>query len=125
LAELVPLAALVEEFAAQQQLSQRLANTLDLLLAELFTNIVDHAYGGGSHTIHLQLNADERQVIAVLTDSGKPFNPLEALPYDPRRPLEDRDIGGIGLHLVRQFSQSLSYARDGGRNTLTLTLARD
>jgi len=53
-------------------------------------------------------------------DDGKPFDPLQAPPPDLSLPLERRPIGGLGIHLIRNLMDEVSYARVGGRNVLKM-----
>jgi hypothetical protein len=55
-----------------------------------------------------------------VTDDGRPFNPLELTPPDTNLPVEDRPIGGLGIHLLRKLSDRMEYARIEGKNRLTL-----
>jgi serine/threonine-protein kinase RsbW len=57
---------------------------------------------------------------AEVEDDGQPFNPLEAPEVDTTKPLEERTIGGLGIHLVRKLMDGLDYQRQGDRNLLTM-----
>jgi len=58
--------------------------------------------------------------VVEVSDNGKPFNPLDHPEPDLNQPLEERPIGGLGIHLIRKFVDQLAYRRDAGRNILTL-----
>ena len=53
-------------------------------------------------------------------DDGRPFDPLAVPPVDTSLPLEEKLIGGFGVHLMRQFMDELSYARESGKNVLRM-----
>jgi serine/threonine-protein kinase RsbW len=53
-------------------------------------------------------------------DDGQPFNPLEAPEVDTTKPLEERTIGGLGIHIVRKLMDGLEYQRHEGKNLLVL-----
>jgi serine/threonine-protein kinase RsbW len=93
---------------------QYLAN---LVIEELVTNCIKYGYeDAGEHLVEvkLQLSADELAV--TVTDDGQPFNPLELPAPDLQAPVENRPIGGLGIHLVRQMSDRMEYVRADGKN---------
>jgi anti-sigma regulatory factor (Ser/Thr protein kinase) len=55
-----------------------------------------------------------------VTDDGHPFNPLELPEPNTHLPVEDRPIGGLGIHLLKKMSDRMAYARTDGKNRLTL-----
>lgn len=89
---------------------------------EMLTNIISYAWPmGGKHLINLRLLVDEGAVTVELTDDGQPFNPLEAATPDNSLALEDRRIGGLGIHVARQAMDELHYARTSDHNQLIMT----
>lgn len=92
-----------------------------LVLEELFTNIAFYAYpsGDGSVQVACYQRPDGRFCIE-LRDQGIPFNPLEFQVSDLDRDFNDREIGGLGIHLVRQLVSEMHYSREGGSNALTV-----
>jgi sigma-B regulation protein RsbU (phosphoserine phosphatase) len=89
-------------------------------LEEILVNI--NRYAAADETaveIVLSITADPQGVRAVISDSGRPFNPLSAAAADPKRQRAERKIGGLGLHFVRNLVDELSYQRQNGRNVLT------
>ncbi len=121
LSEIARLSEFVEEFAASNQLPQSMVFQVNLALEELVTNVISYAYrDGGNHQIAVRLNLDEGQLRAEVVDDGIPFNPLEAPPPDLTIPLEQRPIGGLGIHLVRNLFDTLDYKRQDNRNHLTM-----
>lgn len=92
-----------------------------LALDELLTNIISYGYcDAGEHTIHLTLSMQLHGVNIVLIDDGRPFNPLDAPSPDTAAPLEDRRIGGLGIHFVRKTMDAAAYERRDGNNILHL-----
>jgi anti-sigma regulatory factor (Ser/Thr protein kinase) len=59
-------------------------------------------------------------VTVTVEDDGVPFNPLEATEPDLDRPLEERSIGGLGIHLVKNLMDDVEYRREAGRNYLVM-----
>ncbi|WP_198378093.1 ATP-binding protein [Neoroseomonas rubea] len=98
-----------------------------LVLEEVVTNILRNAWPGGTgqgrvFTLALQAApAGEAVEVAIETeDDGIAFDPTAAAPADVDAALEDRAIGGLGLHFMREMTDRQSYARIGGRNRLRL-----
>ena len=58
--------------------------------------------------------------MVVVTDDGKPFNPLESPEPDTSLPVEERPIGGLGIYLLRKMFDQMDYARTDGKNRVTL-----
>jgi len=111
----------MEEFCETHGVPEELRFRVRLALDEVLVNIVRYAYGDEeNHEIHVLATwIDERMVIEVL-DDGQPFDPLKSAAPDVRESLEEREIGGLGIHLVRNMMDELSYRREIDSNILTL-----
>ena len=68
----------------------------------------------------MRLSVEPGEMRVDVEDDGQPFNPLEAPEADTTNPLEERTIGGLGVHLVRKLMDGLEYKRQGERNLLTI-----
>ena len=90
-----------------------------LALDELLSNVIRYAYDDGAvHRIGLKLGTDT-PFFLVIEDDGKPFDPLaDAPPPVLAGPVEDRPVGGLGLHILKQMGLRLAYRRENGRNLL-------
>lgn len=99
---------------------------LHLALEEACSNIIQYAYPGDTgKTFSLDVEADSEKVVFTLTDSGIPFNPLESAPeVDVTLSAEDREIGGLGIFLIKNVMSSVEYQRRGEENVLTMTYLR-
>lgn len=84
---------------------------------ELLSNIINH--GGG--TIELRIELTDGALVATIADDGPPFDPLARAAPDTDLGIDERAIGGLGIHLVREMMDDLAYARENGRNLLKLT----
>jgi len=97
---------------------------LELAVEEVMTNIIFHAYSDCSGTVQIDCMRDDDAdaFIVEFTDEGVPFDVL-ALP-DPvlAADIAEREIGGLGVYLVKQLMDSVEYRNDGGRNILTLAI---
>ena len=116
------LVAFVREFFAARGLDPGEAFDVDLVVEELFTNMVRHARGGGPE-IELALDHDDSLVTVRLRDEGAgPWDPSQAPAPDLDRPIHERRAGGLGLHLVRQVARDLSFEHEAGITTVTVRL---
>lgn len=114
--------AFVDGFAAEQKLPDGERAHLHLLVEELLTNLVKYGYDlEGAGRAELTLRRDGDRVVLTVVDDGRAFDPLGAPAPDLDRKVEDRPVGGLGLHLIRSLAEQASYARVAGRNHLTLT----
>jgi serine/threonine-protein kinase RsbW len=90
-------------------------------LDEVLANIVHHGLRDTAGTIELTMGRDDQQMVAHVTDTAGPFDPLLIPPPDTTLPMEKRKIGGLGIALVRALTDEVAYDRRDGRNHLTLT----
>ena len=122
LAEITVVAARVEAFCALHDLGDDIAHAVNLSLDELLTNTMTHgAAAGDPLQIQVLFSLSGDTLTVQLSDTGTAFDPSEAPAPDLESDVEDRPVGGLGLHLVRELMDSLSYRRQDGRNELTLT----
>jgi serine/threonine-protein kinase RsbW len=121
-AEVASLAARVDEFCAAHAVSPTLTAQLNLALDEAISNIIAYGYDDdGEHAIAVRIAVAHGALIAELVDDGREFDPRQALPPDLAAPLDERPVGGLGIHLVRHLMDEVLYRREGGRNHLVLT----
>ena len=112
--------------AASQWLADRKAPPpvhylANLAIEELVTNCIKYGYeDAGDHIIEVKLQILGNELAITVTDDGRPFNPLELPAPDLNLPLQDRPIGGLGIHLLRRMSDHMDYIRVAGRNRVTL-----
>ena len=117
----------VEEFAQTANWSPDLAYQVILVLEELGANIVNYGCESNrTHEIKVTLAWDSNALTVEITDDGRAFNPLSDAPGpDLEAVIEDRPIGGLGIHLVRSIMDELYYRREQDRNHLTLIKRRN
>ena len=121
LTEIQRVAELAERFGDEQHLSAADVMTINLVLDEVVANIISHGYDDtGEHQIHVTLDLEGAALAIRVEDDGKPFNPLEAPPPNLDLPLEERKVGGLGIHIVRSVMDAVEHRRDGGRNILIM-----
>jgi anti-sigma regulatory factor (Ser/Thr protein kinase) len=122
LKELVRLAAMVGAFGERNGLAKNLVHDLNLVLDELVTNTVSYGYDDDlAHDIEISLRRDGRLLTVIVEDDARYFNPLKVPEPDLAAPLEDRRVGGLGVHLVRTLMDTVDYDRLGKRNRLVMT----
>jgi len=94
-----------------------------LAAEEVFMNIVSYAYGpeGGDMLISCSLSNDDQTLTVKFTDKGVQFNPLEIGEPNLDAPLEERDIGGLGIFLTTMHMDNVTYSFENDTNNLTMT----
>lgn len=124
MSELEKIVATVDDLAEQWAISPKLVMQLNLVLEELFTNIVFYGFDepAAEHTITIEFQRTAGTLTIVVSDDAKPFNLLERT-VDPGidKPVEERTIGGLGVHFVKTLMDHVEYARRDGKNVVTLT----
>ncbi|MGC9194609.1 MAG: ATP-binding protein [Syntrophobacteraceae bacterium] len=93
---------------------------LELVLEELLINIINYAYRGGEGEIEVECEAPNPKEFRLrIRDWGAPFNPLEQQNPDLSADIQSREVGGVGIFLVKQMTSGLTYQRLNGANILT------
>ena len=121
IAEINKLALFIEELGEELNLTPELVFNLNLVLEEAVSNVILYAYPKEEHQeIVLTTKISDKSLIFVLTDSGKEFDPTQAPDADVTLSAEEREIGGLGIFLIRQIMNKVEYQRIEGKNVLTL-----
>jgi len=121
LSEVRKLSNLVEAFGDANGLPGPKVFAVNLALDELITNTVMHGIEGTTEVeIRIGMRVDAGKLTVVLEDNGQPFDPTRDDSVDVTSPLEERSVGGLGLHLVKSFADRISYRFVDGRNRLTM-----
>lgn len=93
---------------------------LDLTIVEMVTNIVDYSYKGAAGEIRLDLDVGAARAVLTILDRGPAFDPLSVPPPQKPKSVEEAQVGGFGIHLVRSMSNGCHYERRDGSNVLTV-----
>lgn len=122
LAELARVMALVDDYCAQTHAAAADISALHLAIEEIVTNVITYGYADGPwHSFTLTLETLEgNRIRAVVTDDARAFNPLAHPDVDTTLALDDRPIGGLGVHLVRQLMDMCLYEYRDGHNVFTM-----
>jgi dihydroorotate dehydrogenase electron transfer subunit len=100
--------------------SSELLGNIILAVEEVFVNIANYAYQPSSGSVLLSIDAGDEAVIRF-EDTGKPYNPLDHPEPDVDKPLMERDIGGLGIFLVKTIMDKIDYMRVDDKNVLVMT----
>lgn len=96
-----------------------------LIVEELASNVIEHGgtdVAAGERELSVDIGIDGDRLTLQFSDDGAPFDPTAAAAPDLDADIDDRPIGGLGLHLIRQLAEEISYRRDGGFNLLKVIL---
>jgi len=110
-----------DTFAEDYGIPEKVRLKMNVVFDELLTNIISYAYQDNKEhgiKVKVELSADRLKVSMV--DGGIPFNPLGVETPDMELPLEERKIGGLGIHLVRNMMDKVSYRRRIDKNVITV-----
>lgn len=124
--ELDRLTTAIETFCDEQDVPDKTVLQLTLVIEELFTNIVSYGYpdkAASGLPVILAMATSDGVIKVDLSDDGRAFNPLDAPVPDLDADLEERQIGGLGVHFMRATMQDLCYSRRDGRNHLGFSKA--
>ena len=120
-AELNEIVAAVESMAEREKWSPGLVFRVQLAIEEVVLNVMDYGYDEGVHEFELILTSEADTLTIEVVDDGRPFDPLNDVPTpDLEATVEERKVGGLGIHLVRTMMDQVNYRREQGRNYLTL-----
>ena len=125
-ADLAALEPFVEQICEEFSLDMTIAFNLQLVLDEAVSNVINYAYGDATD-MPISIQADVvatdngRQIVIEIADKGMPFNPIEEAPeVDTTLSAEERQIGGLGIFLIRQTMDELRYDRRQDTNIFTI-----
>ena len=119
--ELDKLEPFLAKFFEKENLDMSLLPQFDLALEEAATNVIMYAYPEGEKgTAELTLELKNGQIHSVLSDSGSPFDPLQSPAVNLDVSLEERKIGGLGIHLIKEIMKDVSYEHKNGKNVLSM-----
>ena len=112
----------VEETLESYECSMKNQTAICVAIEEVFVNVASYAYGEGSGDVTLDIGFDEanRDVTFRLIDQGVPFDPLQKPDPDITLSIEERQVGGLGIFIVKKTMDTVHYAYEDGKNILTM-----
>jgi serine/threonine-protein kinase RsbW len=118
-AGLAALLDAIESQLADAQAPDAVVASVLIACDEIVSNILNH--GGGDPAVEVAVRVHGGGVSVAVVDDAPAFDPTRRNPPDTGLPLEARQIGGLGIHMVRKMMDQVSYERVGGRNRLQFT----
>ena len=121
--QLEPVQRFVEEQIERYDCSARVRFQLDVAVEEIFINIAKYAYRpgqAGQAAVRCCVGGDPLQVTIQFQDQGVPFNPLAKEDADITLTAQERQIGGLGILMVKKSMDAVRYSYEGGKNILTI-----
>lgn len=108
-------------FAETNALEDGVRRSLNVALDELLANEISHGKAGrDTSSLTMEVKLDQERLVVTLTDDGPPFDPLGQAAPDTTLSVDDRPVGGLGIHLVRELMDEVSYERRDGHNVVVL-----
>ena len=116
------VADFVDEELEKRNVPMAAEAQIDIALDEIYTNVVKYAYGEeiGEVTVRLDFSDDVSEVRMTVSDAGIPYDPLQKEDPDVSLEADERQIGGLGIYLVKQLMDEVSYEYRGGMNILRI-----
>ncbi len=123
LSEVARLVDIIEEFCKAHHLTRKAAHNLKLILEEIVVNIISYGYEDqNEHEIEVHFQKEGDRLSLSVKDDAKAFNPLDAPPPELDKPFDDREPGGLGIYLVRNYTKNIEYRREGNLNILEMEM---
>lgn len=112
----------VNEQLEENNCSMKAQMQIDVAIDELFGNIAHYAYSPeiGNATVQIEVQPSPLSVIITFIDNGMPYDPLAKADPDVTASADERDIGGLGIYLVKKSMDEISYEYNKGRNILKI-----
>lgn len=121
ISEISKLATFIGELSEELDFTPELNFNLNLVLEEAISNVILYAYDKEEQKeISLVAYLSDNNLVFVLTDSGMEFDPTKVPDADVTLSAEEREIGGLGIYLIRQIMNTVEYQRIDGKNVLTM-----
>ena len=115
------ISAALESFGEEQGWAPELQFHVQLVLDELASNVIEHGYGAGEGRFWITIESRAEELRIEVVDEARAYDPLSEAPEAMLEGgVAEREVGGLGVHIVKQLMDELEYRREGGKNRLTL-----
>ena len=94
---------------------------INIAVEEVFVNIAHYAYSSDEGNVTISVDASQNNLAIEFRDSGQPYNPLSRDDPDTTLSAEEREIGGLGIFMVKKLMDNVSYRYENGNNVLTIS----
>lgn len=122
LSEIAKVDEKLDDFAEQFGVPPAIAATFHIIFDDLLNNVISYGFNDEQrHFIDISLELTADSLTVSIADDGVPFSPLAQTAPDTTLSIEDRPIGGLGIHIVVNMVDDISYQRTADKNVLTLT----
>ena len=115
------LSFLEKDMTQKNIISEKRANII-IAAEEIFSNIAQYAYPPGSGIARIKTQIKDSAYIIQFADNGIAYNPLDKNDPDVTQSAEERNIGGLGIFLVKKMTDNITYKRQDGQNILTISV---
>lgn len=111
----------VEQFCEENGCSFKSTNQILIIIDEMYANLTSHAYSDEQNgNIQFSIDIENEQIVLKFIDEGEHFDPTSAKTPDVTASAEERDIGGLGIFLIKKLSDSVEHARVDNKNVLII-----
>ena len=110
----------LHDVCKEWNINDELTNKLDMCAEEIYANITFYAYPEKTGKIEAELRKIDNNIVFEFKDEGVEYNPLEKPDPDINLPPEERPLGGLGIFMVKEMANEISYRRENNKNILTL-----
>ena len=114
------MTSFISSFLKENNCPEKTEKQIILAIDEAFTNIANYAYGDKEGKVEISIQKDDNVITIVMRDEGKLFDPLKKDDPDLSLSAEERQIGGLGVFLVKKNLDDVSYSYENNRNVLTM-----
>jgi len=112
---------LIDEAMTSTGTDAKTQNNMRIAVEEIFVNIASYAYPSGEGEVTVSVTASADRLVFVFADSGTPYDPLAKADPDTTLAAEERDIGGLGIFMVKKMMDDVGYEYRDGQNILAMS----
>ncbi len=110
----------IESYLETLPIDPQIIPSIMISCEEIIVNVVNYAYQNKEGNLSIEIETTSKEIKIVFSDSGIPFNPLEIKEVDTSLPLQEREIGGLGIHMVKKLMDDVKYEYKENKNCLTI-----